>query len=139
MTAVIPKVTTTISLPFNISSTGRVGAVPDNDPKNYRSMILSLFSVETNERIWYHNFGANLSSILFEPTSSALLEAQAAIEEAFISWVPKLTLVDVQSSYDDISGNLTILVTYKTPTGELDSVSINTESLTPAGEVIKVI
>lgn len=134
-----PKTTYLIDLPFDLSTYGRVGIVPDNDPKAWKNKILSLLSTGIDERIWYHNYGANLGSLAFETSYAAVEDARIALSEMFASWLPELQLLDTNAGFDESVGSVTVSISYKLPSGAADSVKINTASLTTAGETIKVI
>jgi phage baseplate assembly protein W len=135
----LPLTTTVIDLPFDISSSGRVGYIADTDHKVWKNKVLSLLSIDINERIWYHSFGANINSLLFEGNTEAILSAKAAISEAFVIWAPELTLKDIEAFYDSTLATVSLNIIYQVPTGEVDSVKIVKESLTPAGEIIEVL
>jgi phage baseplate assembly protein W len=139
MASVISKqlVTTTIDLPFSFSN-GRVASILDTDLKVWKNRIISLLSTATNERVWYYDYGANLNNLLFETSEVAVQDAKYAIEQMFGSWLPSLSLIDIVVGYDSTTGTLSITITYKLPSGDVDSVKINTESLSPSGDIIKV-
>ena len=134
-----PKTTYLIDLPFDLSTYGRINKVPDNDARAWKNKILSLLSTGTNERIWYHNYGANLGSLVFETSYAAVEDARIALAEVFASWLPELELLEVNAGFDDSVGSVTISVSYKLPSGAADSVKISTASLTRAGETIEVV
>ena len=134
-----PRTTYTISLPFNISSNGKIAIISDNDPKAWKDKVISLLSIKENERIWYRYYGADIDSLLFESGNLSAGEVATAIRETFIKWLPELTLLDVTADYDQTNGYLTINIIYEIPTGEQDSVKIVKSSLTPSGENIEVI
>lgn len=134
-----PKTTYVIDLPFDISTKGRIATVPDNDAKAWKNKILSLLSTGTNERIWYHNYGANLGSLVFETSYTAVEDARIALAEVFASWLPELELLEVNAGFDEAFGSVTVSVSYRLPSGASDSVKISTASLTNAGETIEVI
>jgi phage baseplate assembly protein W len=122
-----------ISLPFNLTQYGKVSVIEDNDPKIYRDKIKTLFSTGTNERIWYHNYGANLSDLLFEPYSVAVEDARYAVNQVFASWLPEVTLLDLSASFEEQTGAVVLDLTYKIPSGDVDTVKVSTESLTRSG------
>jgi len=129
-----PKTTYIIDLPFDLSTYGKVSAIADNDIQVWRSKITAIFSVATNERIWYHNYGADLSGLLFEPSPVAIEDARAAINEVFVSWLPTLKLLDIAAVYDAASASIILTLTYQVPSGAVDSVKITNASLTISGE-----
>jgi len=133
-----PKTTYVIDLPFDLSTKGGVTVVPDNSAQAWKNKILSLLSTGTDERIWYHNYGANLSSLVFETSSAAVEDARIAIGSMFATWLPELTLREVNAGFDSVVGSVTMSISYGLPSGVTDSVKINTASLTRAGETIEV-
>jgi len=139
MASIISKqlVTTTIDLPFSFSN-GRVASILDTDPKVWKNRIISLLSTATNERVWYYDYGANLNSLMFDTSEVAMQDAKYAIEQMFGSWLPSLTLLNVITGFDSNTGSLSVTITYKLPSSDVDSVKINTESLSPSGDIIKV-
>jgi phage baseplate assembly protein W len=134
-----PKTTYLIDLPFDLSTRGKIASIPDNDVKAWKNKILSLLSTGTDERIWYHNYGANLNNLMFEDSYTATEDARIALNAVFASWLPELRLLEVNAGYDSTYGSVTISISYRLPSGVTDSVKINTVSLTRAGEVIEVI
>lgn len=134
----IPRTTYVIDLPFSFSN-GRVESVPDNDPKVWKNKILSLLSTGTNERIWYHNYGANLSNLLFESGNTVIEDIKISLAEVFASWLPELTLDKITTEFDEQVGSITVNISYMLPYGASDSVKISTASLTNAGQTIEVI
>jgi len=128
-----------IDLPFSLAQKGKITTIPDSDPKFYKTKVLTLLSTGINERVWYYNYGANLTSLLFETSGSAIEDARTAITEMFTVWAPELTLVDIGVEFDGATSYLTFSIIYKLPDGEQDSVKISTSSLTAAGEPIEVI
>ena len=137
----VPKTQDTyiIDLPFSFGNNGKVAVIKDTDHKAWKNKVLTLFSIDVDERVWYHNFGANVNNVLFENNHDAIVEARAAIEEAFVRWAPELTLKEVTATVDEFQGSITLSIFYQIPTGELDSVKLSTESLTSSGEIIKVL
>ena len=129
-----PKTTYIIDLPFDLSTYGSVGQIADNDIQVWRNKITTIFSIATNERIWYHNYGADLSGLLFESSTVAIEDARAAINEVFVSWLPTLKLLDIAAVYDSSNAAITLTLTYQVPSGTVDSVKITNASLTTSGE-----
>lgn len=127
-----------IDVPFNLSAKGKVTAIPDNDPKVWKNKVLTLLSTGINERVWYYNYGVNLTNLLFESSSAATEDARTAISEMFITWLPELTLLEVVTGRDDLMGSLTFSIIYSLPDNTTESINITTASLNAAGETIEV-
>jgi len=133
MTIISTTVNYIIDLPFAFSN-GRVNTIRNDDPKFWRNKVLSVFSTGTNERVWYYDYGANLTSLLFEPSTAAIEDAKVAITQTFASWLPELKLVRIESGFDSAAGAISLSIYYQLPTGDVDSVKINNNSLTNSGE-----
>ena len=129
-----PKATYIINIPFDLSTYGSVGQIADNDVQVWRNKITAIFSIAPNERVWYHNYGADLTGLLFEPSPVAIEDARAAISEVFVSWLPTLKLLDIAAAYDSTNAAIVITLTYQVPSGAVDSVKISNASLTISGE-----
>jgi len=127
-----------VKLPFNISSNGKIGTILDSSLLLWKQKVLSLLSTGSNERIWYREHGINMYELLFETSTTVVEDFQVAVAEMFNSWLPELTLVDFSIKNNDMYGELRIGLTYKTPAGILDSVTVTKASLTAAGETIEV-
>jgi len=127
-----------IDVPFNLSAKGKVTVIPDNDPKVWKNKVLTLLSTGINERVWYYNYGVNLTNLLFESSSAAMEDARTAISEMFITWLPELTLLEVVTGRDDLMGSLTVSIVYSLPDNTTESINITTASLNAAGETIEV-
>jgi len=128
-----------IDVPFNLSAKGKVTVIPDNDPKVWKNKVLTLLSTGINERVWYYNYGVNLTNLLFESSSAATEDARTAISEMFITWLPELTLLEVVTGRDDLMGSLTFSIIYSLPDNTTESINITTASLNAAGETIEVL
>jgi len=133
------QTTYVIDLPFDLSTNKKVKVIADTNPKVWKNKILSLLSTGTNERVWYHNYGANLGDLLFEPSSVAVEDARAALTEVFASWLPELMLEDISAGYDESLGSVSIEILYRLPSGAMESVKLSNASLTAAGETIEVL
>ena len=133
----VPTQTYSITLPFNLSTNGRVDITPDTSPKAWKDRVLTLLSTGINERIWYYNYGASLDGLLYESAADATELGRQAIKEMFVSWLFQLTLIEVNPVFDADTATLALTIIYKLPNGEIDSVTISTASLTAAGEIIK--
>lgn len=127
-----------IDLPFTFSNKGSVVSIDDTNPNAWKNRVLTLLSTGINERVWYYNYGAGLTNLVFETIDSIGDDAKATITEMFVAWLPELTLQDVYGSYDSRTATVTFSIIYETPSGATESVKISTASLTAAGELREV-
>ena len=136
--AALVQDTYVITLPFNISGQGKIATTLESSNDLWKQKVLSLLSVGSYERIWYRDHGINMYELLFETSTAVIEDFQVATAEMFNSWLPELTLVDFSIRNNDMYGELKIGLTYKTPAGTIDSVTVTKASLTAAGETIEV-
>lgn len=128
-----------ITLPFSFTQTGSVRRTSHTDGAVWKARVKTILTTNDYERIWYKYYGAALQNILFSPEDLSNLNVRSAVNEAFVRWLPDLSLEDMTAIYDGDNGYLEFNITYSLPTGEQDSVKITTAELTAAGETVKVI
>ena len=134
----------TIDYPFTFSKSfdgKNISSVAyTTDPKKiWQNRILMVLGTRPGERIMRPDFGSNLYTVLFESQSDALSIASTSINEAFVSWLPDLTLKQVNPSFDKNTNTLIINILYGLPNGEVDSVTINTGIFNRSGDLIQEI
>lgn len=127
----------TIDLPFSFSLSGGVSMIDSSSPKAWRNKVITVMSTQDYERVWYMHYGASLVSMLFRPELLAAIDIQTAVDEAFVRWLPELSLESVEPEYDQSTGTMTVKILYRLPTGNEDSVKISTSDISPSGEIVK--
>lgn len=126
------------NLPFSFNNLGQTTST--NDPKQYwKQRIVLVLSTRFGERVMRPDFGSDLYTALFENESMAADIAQRTITIAFNTWLRDLQLIEVIPSYDYTTGYLDVYVRYNLPTGDEDSVSINTAIFDRTGDLIQEI
>ena len=99
--------------------------------------MASLVATENGERVMRPFMGASLNSLtIFESQSVVESVASDAIRDAFVKWLPEITLDEVTAKVDDQTGSVYINIVFTPPTGEKDSVKIVSGSLNANGEMI---
>ena len=134
----VPTTSLVMDIPFNLGNLGRVATIPETDHKIYQNQVISVMGTNPGERIWYERYTAGIGDTLFENSDDAVGLIQKSISEAFVRWLPQLSFIKADTSYDQTTGLLDVTITYRTPTGFEDSVKIITSSLTPSGETTVV-
>ncbi|CAB4128084.1 baseplate wedge subunit [uncultured Caudovirales phage] len=126
------------NLPFSINNLGQTSAT--NDPREYwKQRIVLVLATRFGERVMRPDFGSDLYTALFENEALAADIAQRTITIAFNTWLRELHLIEIVPSYDYTTGFMDIYVRYNLPTGEQDSVSINTAIFNRTGDLIQEI
>lgn len=125
-------------IPFSFNNLGQTSST--NDPKEYwKTRIVLVLSTRFGERVMRPDFGSDLYTALFENEVMAADIAQRTITIAFNTWLRELHLIEIVPSYDYTTGYMDIYIRYNLPTGEQDSVSINTAIFNRTGDLIQEI
>jgi phage baseplate assembly protein W len=82
------------------------------------------------------SYGSELSSVLFESASTAAEIAIKTINIAFNQWLNELKLKNITPLYNYDSGFLEITLLYSLPSGETDTVTVNTALFNRSGDLI---
>lgn len=103
-----------LALPFTITPTGSV-ATSDNQEKIWSDRVVAVLGTAIGERVNRHYFGSEVHKSVFRTQDEADRGLRAAINIAFETQLPRLTLTRVQTSYDSYEGVLTATVFYRLP------------------------
>lgn len=127
-----------IAIPFRFNEFGQVETAV-TESKYWKDQILLTIMTRFGERVLRPNFGSDIGDVLFESTGVAAETAIRTINIAFNTWLPKLTLTEVYPEFDDDTGFLEITVMYRLPSGESDTVTLNTAIFNRTGDIIEEI
>jgi phage baseplate assembly protein W len=105
---------TTLSFPFKVSQSGGIATV-DDQATIWSQRVISVIGTTIKERIMKPTFGSRLNELLWNTEGYAKLNVQTFVEQAFIKWLPTLTLDEVTVSDIDSSGILNISISYFLP------------------------
>jgi phage baseplate assembly protein W len=112
-----------LAFPFKISSKGTVSTI--NDQKAiWSTRVASVVGTLTKERAMLPAFGSRLNELLWNTEGYAKQNVVSFVEQAFVTWLPSLTLVEVTVSDVDASGSLTISISYSLPNNENSTTTI---------------
>lgn len=125
-----------ISLPFSFDETGAV-AYSTDDKKIWQDRIVLIVMTSLNERVMRPSFGTNVKKMVFENRQSIGGLIKQEITSAFSSWLPSLTLTNVNATMDD-TGEFTIIeIEYKYGlSATTETMSIKTGIFSRSGDVI---
>lgn len=124
-----------ISMPFGFNEFGQVSTTSD-PRKLWRDRILLVLLTKFNEKLMRPAFGSDLGTVLFENSATAAEIAVKTINIAFNQWLGALKLKDVTPLYNYDTGFLEITMLYSLPSGETDTVTINTAVFNRSGDLI---
>jgi phage baseplate assembly protein W len=114
---------TTLAFPFKISSNGTVATI-NNQEAIWATKVKSVIGTLQKERVMFPAFGSRLGEAFWNTETFAKEQVRNFIQEAFIGWLPTLTLQDVQVSDIDESGQLTISISYLLPNNSASNIAI---------------
>ncbi len=101
------------SFPVQVDpNTGDIAVVAYEE--DIRQAILLILRTALGERVMRPDFGAGLETLVFEPVNTTTMAlARQRVEEALITWEPRIDVNDVQVTTDQATRNrLDILIGY---------------------------
>jgi phage baseplate assembly protein W len=103
------------AFPIGLDRDGEVAVVAHEE--DVRQAIRIILGTNHGERVMRPDFGANLRALIFEPVSATTMSlAQDHVERALIEWEPRIDLLDVRVTADDVDrarGRLQIEIDYR--------------------------
>lgn len=125
-----------ISVPFRFNEFGQV-ETSVNESKFWKDQILLTLMTRFGERVMRPEFGSNIGNIVFESVSVAAESAVSTISVTFNTLLPKLRLIDSQVEVVDDSDTLEITIIYEVPSGNRETITVNTAIFNRFGDVLE--
>lgn len=119
-----------ISYPFTFDPFGVVFTTEDQT-KIYQDRILTLLSTAVGERPMRPTYGTNVAKAMFENQTDAVTAVDAAIRSAIETWIPEITIENINISSFDPNGAVGVEVNVSLPDFTSTSVSILSTTLNP--------
>lgn len=107
-----------ISLPFVIDSYGKVGSTTEQS-KIWADKVRSVIGTSLRERVMRPTFGTIIPFSLFETSDVASAEIRAEINNAFLRFLPTLTLQEVTVEFDEANNVVNASLIYALPNDEV--------------------
>lgn len=114
-----------IKLPFTIGFTGSIEATTDQR-KIWDDRVLSVIGTAEGERVQRYYFGSKIHFDTFETVTAAESQIYSNISEAFSRYLPLLSFTDLQTSFSQDTGVLSVTVFYSLPDGTQGSTQVGT-------------
>lgn len=127
-----------ISVPFKFNEFGQV-EVSTSEGKFWKDQILLTLMTRFGERVLRPNFGSSVGDSVFEPSDLAADTAANSIKISFNTWLPKLRLIEVTPEFNENSGFLEVTLVYVLPSGESDTITLNTAIFNRTGDILQEI
>jgi phage baseplate assembly protein W len=126
-----------ISYPFTLNVFGETTSTTDQR-KIYTDRVLTLLSTTIGERPMRPTYGTNLALAMFENQGVAEVAIPAAIRSAIATWLPELTVneINIKNFNDGGKVEVELLLTfpdYTTGTISVYSVTLNPDASTTRG------
>ena len=126
-----------ISYPFTLNVFGETTSTTDQK-KIYTDRVLTLLSTSIGERPMRPTYGTNLGLAMFENQGVAEIAIPAAIRSAISTWLPALTVneINIKNFNDGGKVEVELLLTfpdYTTGTISVKSVTLNPDASTTRG------
>lgn len=112
-----------LSVPFNITPTGAVETTTDQR-KIWADRVVVVLGTAIGERIHRHFFGSDVHQSTFRTQDDADRALRSAIEVAFNTHLPRLTLTRIETSFDSVEAVLNATVFYRLPNDEETQTSV---------------
>jgi hypothetical protein len=103
------------SFPAGLNKTGDIALAADVE--DIQQAIMIILGTAQGERIMRPDFGAGLQALVFEPISTTTMAlVRHRVEEALITWEPRIDRITVLVNADPPQGRLMIEIRYRVRT-----------------------
>jgi phage baseplate assembly protein W len=103
------------AFPVGLDANGEMAAAAYEE--DIRQAIWIILGTAPGERVMRPDFGAGLNALVFEPISTTTMTlARHRVEQALITWEPRIDNISVQVSADAPQGRLLIDIRYRVRT-----------------------
>jgi phage baseplate assembly protein W len=125
-----------ITFPFTIDPFG-VANTTTSQEKIYQDRVLTLLSTSVGERPMRATYGTDIASALFETQGNATKAIESAIRTAMRTWLPELTVENIDIRSTDDSGRVQVLLSLVLPDFSTTAVTIYSTTLNPDGSTTR--
>lgn len=112
-----------ISFPFRLDSYGDVAKTKDPS-KIWADRLTSVIGTMMGERVARPAFGTQIANQWLNGLSGIDGDMQSEIQQAFIEFLPLLTLLGTSFEHDDANGSLKVIITYSLPNDKVETTVI---------------
>jgi phage baseplate assembly protein W len=100
------------AFPVQLSEDHQIALVAFEE--DIRQSVLIILGTDPGERVMRPDFGAGLNALLFEPLNTTTMAlARHRVEQALITWEPRIDSITVQVKADPPNGRLMIDIRYR--------------------------
>ena len=120
------------SYPFTLDPFG-VAEVSEDQTKIYQDRVLTLLSTAIGERPMRPTYGTDIVRAMFENQSNAKKAIDAAIRKAIATWIPDITIENINITALNEDGTVGVSLNIILPDFTTTSVNILSTVLNPDG------
>lgn len=117
----IPRIETAITLPFSIDGLGNIGKTYDQN-KIWGDRVRSVIGTLKSERVMRKEFGSTVALNSFQGFDIAKEALVRSITEAFVAYLPQLTLVSVDVFIEEETDTVMVEVIYNLPSTSTNAI-----------------
>jgi phage baseplate assembly protein W len=125
-----------ITFPFTIDPFG-VANTTTSQEKIYQDRVLTLLSTSVGERPMRATYGTDLATALFETQGNATKAIETAIRTAMRTWLPELTVENIDIMATDDSGKVQVNLSLVLPDFSTTAVTVYSTTLNPDGSTTR--
>jgi phage baseplate assembly protein W len=125
-----------ITFPFTIDPFG-VANTTTSQEKIYQDRVLTLLSTSVGERPMRATYGTDLASALFETQGDATKAIESTIRTAMRTWIPELTVENIDIRSTDDSGRVQVNLSLVLPDFSTTAVTVYSTTLNPDGSTTR--
>jgi phage baseplate assembly protein W len=125
-----------ITFPFTLDPFG-VANTTTSQEKIYQDRVLTLLSTSVGERPMRATYGTDLATALFETQGNATKAIETAIRTAMRTWLPELTVENIEISATDDSGRVQVNLSFVLPDFSTTAVTVYSTTLNPDGSTTR--
>jgi len=125
-----------ITFPFTIDPFG-VANTTTSQEKIYQDRVLTLLSTSVGERPMRATYGTDLATALFETQGNAAKAIETAIRTAMRTWLPELTVENIEVAATDDSGRVQVNLSLVLPDFSTTAVTVYSTTLNPDGSTTR--
>ena len=114
-----------ITFPFTLNPFGVVNT-SELQSKVYKDRVLTLLSTAIGERPMRPTYGTDLAKALFETQNQAEKAIKLAISTAISSWIPEVSVQQINVLGEDLDGKMTVELLLVFPDFTSETISVST-------------
>jgi phage baseplate assembly protein W len=112
-----------MTLPFQIDVYGKVSSTIEQE-RIWADRVRSVIGTCLRERVMRPNFGTTIPFALFETSDSAIQEVTSEVNNAFLNFLPTLSVQEVTVTFNEPLNTIDVSITYSLPNDKLVTTTI---------------